>query len=105
MPLQYEESLLPFHGVKRLLQVNEDPVKGGLLNVGKLLSHLCLYHHSACSSPVLAAMQAVVQGNHLEPMVHHPFDDFPYPLEEADATIIPTAFGDEDSDDTPKLDG
>ncbi len=74
--------------------------------MGKLLSQLCLYHCSTCSLPVPAAEQAVVQGNHLKPIVHHPFkNDFPYWLEEANATIIPTAFGDEDSEDPPKLDG
>jgi hypothetical protein len=38
-------------------------------------------------------------------MVHHPFDDFPYRLKEANDAIIPTAFGDEDSDNPPKLEG
>ncbi len=71
----------------------------------KLLSQLCLYHRSACSLPVPAAVQVVVQGNHLKLMVHHPFNDFTYWLEEANAAIISTAFGDEDSDDPPKLDG
>ncbi len=46
-----------------------------------------------------------MRGNHLEPMVHHPFDDLPYWLKEANAPIVPTAFGDEDSDDPPKLEG
>jgi hypothetical protein len=101
VPLQKEEALLLIHGVKHLLQVDEDPVKEGLLNVGKLLGQLCLYHCSACSLPVLADVKAVVQGNHLELMVHHPFDDFPNRLKEANATIIPTTFWDEGSDDPP----
>jgi hypothetical protein len=104
VPLQNEEAPLPIHGIKCLLQVDEDPVKGGLLNVGKLLGQLCLYHRSACSLPILAAVQAVMQGNHLEPMIHHPFDDFLDWLEEANAKIILTTFGDEDSDNPPKLD-
>jgi hypothetical protein len=63
--------------MKKHLQVNEDPIEGGLFDVGKLLSQLCLYHRSACYLPIPAAVQAVVQGNHLEPMVHHPINDFP----------------------------
>jgi hypothetical protein len=78
VPHQDEEAPLPIHGIKHLFQVDEDPVEGGLLNVGKLLSQLCLNHRSACPLPITAAMQAVMQGNHLKPMVHHPFDDLPY---------------------------
>ncbi len=55
--------------------------------------------------PILAAVQAVMQGNHLEPIVHHPLDDLPIWLKEADALIVPAAFGDEDSDNPPKLEG
>jgi hypothetical protein len=105
VPFHNEEAPLPIHGIKCLLQVDEDPIKEGLFDVGKLLSQLCLYHCSVCSSPVPAALQAVVQGNHLKPMIHHPFNDFPYRLKVADAAIIPTAFGDEESDNPPKLDG
>ncbi len=105
MPLQDEETPLPIHGIKRLLQVDEDPIEGGLLNVGKLLSQLCLNHHGACPLPVLAAMQAVVQVNHHKPMVHHPFNDLSYWLKEANAVIVSAAFGDEDSDYPPKLEG
>jgi hypothetical protein len=38
-------------------------------------------------------------------MVHHSFDDLPYWLKEANALIVPIAFGDEDSDNPPKLEG
>ena len=55
--------------------------------------------------PVATAVEAVVQGNYLEPMVHHLFYDLPNWLEEAGAAIIPASFWDEDSDDPPKLDG
>jgi hypothetical protein len=50
--LQNEETPLLIHGVKRLLQVDENPIEGGLLNVGKLLSQLCLNHRDACPLPV-----------------------------------------------------
>jgi hypothetical protein len=50
-------------------------------------------------------VQAVVQGNCLEPVVHHPIDDIPNWLEEANAAIVPATFGDEESDDPPKLEG
>ncbi len=46
-----------------------------------------------------------MQGNHLKLMLHHLFDDLPYWLEEANAPIVPAAFGDEDSDDLPELEG
>ena len=38
-------------------------------------------------------------------MVHHPFNDLPNWLKEANATIIPASIQDEDSDDPPELDG
>ncbi len=38
-------------------------------------------------------------------MVHHPFDDLPYWLKEANAAIVLAAFGGEDSDYPPKLEG
>jgi hypothetical protein len=50
-------------------------------------------------------VQAVVKGDGLEPVVHHTFYDLPYRLEEADAAVVAAAFGDEDSDDPPKLGG
>ncbi len=97
VPLQDEDTMLPIHGVECLLQVDEDPIEGGLFDVGKLLSQLCLNHRGACPLPILTAMQTVLQGNHLEPVVHHPFDDLPDWLEEANATIVPAAYADEDN--------
>ncbi len=46
-----------------------------------------------------------MQGDRLEPLVDHPFDDFPNWLEEADATIITAAFRDKDCDDPAELGG
>jgi hypothetical protein len=54
--LQDEEALLPIHGNEHLLQVDEEPVERGQLNVGKLLSQLCLDHRVTCPLPVTAAM-------------------------------------------------
>jgi hypothetical protein len=105
MPLQDEEAPLLIHGIECLFQFNEDPIEGGLLNVGKLLSQLCLNHCSACPLPILAAVQAVGQGNDLKLMVHHLFNDLSYWLKEADAAIVPTAFGDEVNDYPPELEG
>jgi hypothetical protein len=73
--------------------------------VVKRLSQLCLNHCGACPLPILAAMRAVVQGNHHKPMIHHPFNDLPNGLREVDAMIVPTAFRDEDSDYPPELEG
>jgi hypothetical protein len=105
MPLQDVETLLPIHGVECLLQVNEDPIEGGLLNVDKLLSQLCPNYRGACPLPLLAAVQAVVQGNQLRPMVHHPFNDLPNWLKETNAAMVLVAFRDEDIDYPPKLEG
>jgi hypothetical protein len=105
VPLQNQEAQLPIHGIKCFLQVNEDPIEKGLFNVGKLLSSLHFNHCSACSLPVVTAMLAVMQGNHLKPMVHHPFNDFSNQLKEANPAIVLTTFQDEDSDNPPKLDG
>ena len=57
---QDDKALLPIHGIKRLLQVDEDPVEGGLLNVSKLLGELCFDDSSAGSSPIMATVEAVV---------------------------------------------
>jgi hypothetical protein len=105
VPLQDEETPLLIHGMKHLLQVNEDPIERGLLSVGKLLSQCCLNHCGACPLPIAAAMQAVMQGNHLKPTVFHPFNELPYWLKEANAKIVPATFGDEDNDYPPKLEG
>ncbi len=53
----------------------------------------------------MSRLKAVVQGDRLEPLVDHPFDDLPDWLEEADATVVTTAFWDEDCDDPAKLGG
>ena len=105
MSLKDQEAPFPINRVERLLQVDEDPVEGDLFNVGKLLRQLCLDQCSPGPSPMAPAVQAIMQDDCLKPMVHHPFDDLPDWFEEADATVIPASFRDEDSDDPPKLGG
>ena len=56
-----------------------------MLDVSKLLRQLRLNHRSSGPPPIAAAVKAVVQGDRLEPLVDHPFDDLPNWLEEADA--------------------
>jgi len=73
--------------------------------VDKLLRTLCLDYRSPRPSPIAKAVKAVVQGNHVMSFVHHPFNDLPNWLKEADAMIISTSFRDEDCDDPPELDG
>ena len=72
--------------------------------MSKLLRQLRLLHRSSGPPPIAAAVEAVVQGDRLKPLVDHPLDDLPNWLEEADAMVITTAFRDEDCDDPAMMD-
>ena len=92
IPLQNLEAALPIHRIERLLQVNKDPIEGGLFDVGKLLHQLCLNHCGTSPPPIATAVKAVGQGDCLELFVYHLFNDFPYRFEEADSAMIVASF-------------
>ena len=72
--------------------------------MGELLCQLCLDHRGPRPLPVVTAVEAVVQGDRLKPLVYHPFDYLPNRFKESNAAIIAASW-DEDCDNPPILAG
>ena len=87
--LQKLYASFPIYHVKSLCEINEYPVKWGLLNVRMLLSQLCIDNSHARSPPVMvmAAMEAVVKNNSFKTVIHHMLNDFPHRFEQTNPMI------------------
>jgi hypothetical protein len=64
------ETLALVHGIKHLLQVNEDTKERCLLQMRKLLSQLGFKDPCSCASPDKASMEAIAQNDGLQLKIH-----------------------------------
>ncbi len=94
MKCQDGEAPALVHGVKRLLEVDEDAKEWRLLQMGKLLCQLRLNYPRPRASTGEASMKAVMELDLFKPEVHHPLHNLPNRFKEADAPIFPTSFWD-----------
>ncbi len=94
MKCQNGEESASVHGIKRLLEVDEDAEEWPLLQMGELLGQFCFDYPRPRASPGKAPMQTIMELDLFQPEVHHPLHNLPNRFKEADAPIFPTSFQD-----------
>ena len=94
MKCQNGEASALVHGIKRLLEVDEDAEEWPLLQMGELLCQFCLDYPRPRATSDKAPMQTIMELDPFQPEVHHPLHDLPNRFKEADAPIFPTSFWD-----------
>jgi hypothetical protein len=94
MKCQNGEAPASVHGIKRLLEVDEDAEEWPLLQMGELLCQFRFNYPRPSASSGEASMQAIMELDPFQPEVHHLLHNLPNWFKEADAPIFPTSFWD-----------
>ena len=77
MKCQNGKASASVHGIKGLLEVNEDAEEWPLLQMGELLGQFCSDYPCPRASPGKAPMQTIMELDLFQPEVHNPPHNLP----------------------------